>query len=261
MTQVSVVVNTLNEEANLPGCLESLRWADDIVVADMHSGDRTAEIARAFGCRVFECERMGYVEPARNFALAQAKHPWALVVDADERVSPGLAKWIATALENSTAAAFRIPRRNFYGTQWVTCCGWFPDDQLRLLCRERARYSDRIHRAPTVDGPVVTLPSRGEAYLAHYCFDSWEARIEKDNKYSMIAAQAMAREGRRVSAGGLLARTALAFMTAYFLQGGIRFGALGVILAWERAFATFLKYAKLWELCQRSSAEAARTSR
>jgi glycosyltransferase involved in cell wall biosynthesis len=261
MTQVSVVVNTLNEEANLPGCLESLRWADDIVVADMHSDDRTAEIARAFGCRVFECERMGYVEPARNFALAQAKHPWALVVDADERVSPGLAKWIATALENSTAAAFRIPRRNFYGTQWVTCCGWFPDDQLRLLCRERARYSDRIHRAPTVDGPVVTLPSRGEAYLAHYCFDSWEARIEKDNKYSMIAAQAMAREGRRVSAGGLLARTASAFVTAYFLQGGIRFGALGVILAWERAFATFLKYAKLWELCQRSSAEAPRTSR
>ena len=182
MTPVSVVVNTLNEEANLPGCLESLRWAGEIVVADMHSDDRTAEIARQFGCRVFKCERAGYVEPARNFALAQAKHPWALVVDADERVSPGLATWIATGLEITSAAAFRIPRRNFYKQRWITCCGWFPDKQLRLFRRERVRYSDRIHRAPEVNGPVVTLPLRGEAYLAHHSFDSWEARVEKDNK-------------------------------------------------------------------------------
>jgi hypothetical protein len=102
---------------------------------------------------------------------------------------------------------------------------------------------------------VVTLPSQGEAYLAHNCFDSWEARIEKDNKYSTIAAEAMAQEGRRIGAIGLLARTAWAFLAAYFLQGGIRFGALGVILAWERAFATFLKYAKLWELQRRAPAE------
>jgi len=250
MTQVSVVVNTLNEEANLPGCLESLRWAAEIVVADMRSDDRTVEIARQFGCRVFECERTGYVEPARNFALAQAKHSWALVVDADERVSPGLAAWIRTGLENASAAAFRIPRRNFYKQQWVTCCGWFPDEQLRLFRRERVRYSDRIHRAPTVDGPVVTLPPRGEAYLAHYAFDSWEARVEKDNKYSTIAAQAMAREGRRIGGAGLLVRTAGAFLAAYLFQGGIWCGALGVGLAWERALATFLKYAKLWELQQ-----------
>jgi glycosyltransferase involved in cell wall biosynthesis len=250
MTQVSVVVNTLNEEANLPGCLESLRWAAEVVVADMQSEDRTAEIARQFGCRVFECERAGYVEPARNFALAQAKHSWVLVVDADERVSPGLAAWMTTGLDHTPAAAFRIPRRNFYRQQWITCCGWFPDDQLRLFRREGARYSDRIHRAPTVEGLTVTLPRRGEAYLAHHAFQSWAERFEKDNKYSTIAAEAMAREGRRIGAIGLLSRTLGAFLAAYLFQGGIKCGALGVGLAWERALSTFLKYSKLWELQQ-----------
>ncbi|EEF58248.1 glycosyltransferase family 2 protein [Pedosphaera parvula] len=251
MTPVSVVVNTLNEEANLPGCLESLRWADEVVVVDMHSIDRTAEIATAFGCRVFQHERTGYVEPARNFAIAQAKNSWVLVVDADERVSPGLATWIKDHLGSISAVAFRIPRRNFYSDRWITCCGWFPDEQLRLFQRDYVRYSDRIHRAPTVEGSVITLPLHGEAFFAHYGFNTLEARVEKDNKYSSITAQSMFQEGRRIGAFGLLTRTVWAFVTAYLFQGGIRFGTLGVSLAWERAFATFLKYAKLWELQQK----------
>src|SRR5438876_8216512 len=98
MASLSAVVNTFNEEAHLPACLESLRWASEIVVVDMHSEDRTAEIAAAFGCRVFQHERTGYVEPARNFAIQQAKNSWVLVVDADERASPGLASWAAASL-------------------------------------------------------------------------------------------------------------------------------------------------------------------
>ena len=247
MTPVSVVINTLNEAAHLPGCLESLRFSDDIVVADMHSEDRTAAIASAFGCRVVMCPRAEYVEPARNFALAQARHAWALVVDADERVSPGLMAWMVIHLESASAAAIRIPRRNLYRGQWLTCCGWYPDAQLRLLRRERVRYSERIHRAPDVDGGILDLPAGGEAYLSHLVFDTWESRIAKDNKYSTLSAQALAREGRRIGAAGLLGRTAGAFFNAYLLQGGFRKGTLGVALAWERAFATYLKYAKLWE--------------
>jgi glycosyltransferase involved in cell wall biosynthesis len=260
MTRVSAVVNTLNEEANLPGCLESLRWADEVVVVDMHSTDRTVEIATKFGCKVFQHERTGYVEPARNFALAQAQHPWALVIDADERVSPALASWLKTNLDNTKAAAFRIPRRNFYGKRWITCCGWYPDEQLRLFLRANAKYSDRIHRAPEINGTIETLPASGEACLEHYGFSTIEARADKDNKYSSITAAAMAAEGRRIGAAGLLARTATSFLSAYFLQGGIRFGALGVCLSWERAFATFLKYSKLWELQQSPDKDAMRAA-
>jgi len=250
MTPVSVVINTLNEEARLPGCLESLRFSDDIVVADMHSEDRTAAIAAQFGCRVAVCPRAAFVEPARNFALAQARHSWVLVVDADERVSPGLVAWMAAHLEATRAAGVRIPRRNFYRGRWLTFCGWFPDAQLRLVRRERVRYSDRIHRAPDVDGDILALPVYGDAFLSHLVFDTWESRIAKDNKYSTLSAQSLAREGRRIGAAGLLGRTAGAFLNAYLLQGGFRRGTLGVALAWERAFATYLKYAKLWELQQ-----------
>jgi glycosyltransferase involved in cell wall biosynthesis len=248
---VAVVINTLNEEANLPGCLESVRWAAEIIVVDMHSDDATARIAADFGCRVFQHERTGYVEPARNFGLAQATQPWVLVLDADERVSPALKTWMETTLAATTAAAFRIPRRNYYDGRWITCCGWFPDDQLRLFRRGVAQYSDRIHRAPKIEGLVADLPQNGDACLEHYGFSTLTARLDKDNLYSDITAQAMIKEGRRVSVFGVLARPVAAFCTAYFLQGGFRFGAFGAVLAWERAFATFSKYAKLWERQQK----------
>ena len=99
MAKISVLINTLNEEAHLPACLESVRWADELVLVDMHSTDRTVAIAESAGCRVFQHDRMGYVEPARNFAIAQANHPWVLVLDADERVSPGLAAWMKAGLD------------------------------------------------------------------------------------------------------------------------------------------------------------------
>jgi glycosyltransferase involved in cell wall biosynthesis len=251
MIPITVVINTLNEAANLPGCLESVRGVAEIIVVDMHSDDATAKIAADFGCRVFQHERMGYVEPARNFALAQATQPWVLVLDADERVSPALKKWLESDLPNATAAAFRIPRRNYYGDRWITCCGWFPDDQLRLFRRDAAQYSDRIHRAPKIDGEIAALPRNGDACLEHFGFNTIRARLDKQNMYSEITAKAVADEGRQVGAFGVVFRPLAAFCSAYFLQGGFRFGAFGAVLAWERAFATFSKYAKLWEIRNR----------
>ena len=252
MADVSVVVNTFNEEARLPACLNSVRWAKDIVVVDMHSEDRTAKIASEFGCRVFQFERMGYVEPARNFALSQAKNSWVLVLDADEQASAGLSSWMQKQLDTTNAAAFRIPRRNFYGDKWLTCCGWFPDEQLRLFRRDRVRYSDRIHRAPDIDGSVETLPLRGDAFIHHAAVESLRSRFEKTTKYAAIAGEAMFKEGRRTNAASLLGATTFEFFKAYFLQGGIRAGGLGAVLSLERAMAVYLKYSSLWEQQQQS---------
>ena len=251
MAKISVVINTLNEEARLPDCLASVSWADEIIVVDMHSKDRTTAIAQAAGAKVFQHERADYAEPARNFALAQATQPWVLVLDADERVSPGLADFLKTRLDAATATAFQIPRRNYYGDRWITCCGWFPDEQLRLFRNGKAKYSGRIHRAPEIDGSIEGLPIRGDAFLIHRGFDTLESRLNKDNKYSSIAAATLAKDGRNIGAFGLLARVGWAFIAAYFFQGGFRFGTLGVVLACERAQAIFLKYAKLWELRRR----------
>jgi len=252
MRPVSAIVNTLNEEQRLQDCLESLRWADEIVLVDMHSEDQTRAIAETFGCRVLLHKRTGYVEPARKFAVDSALHDWVLVVDADERVSSGLADWIRNQPDSPAANGFRLPRRNFYGDRWMKCCGWFPDAQLRFYHRQHASYSNRIHRGLTIEGKIETIPAYGEAYLSHMCFDSLEDRFGKLNSYSGISAKGLASEGRRIGAMALIGRTFLAFARAYFLQQGWRAGGVGAVLALERGMDTFLKYAKIWE-CARQS--------
>lgn len=255
MKNVSAIINTRNEDQHLPDCLRSLKGVTEIVVVDMHSEDRTRDIAEEFGCRVFLHEQMGYVEPARNFAISQARSEWVLVVDADERVSPGLLQWMEATLEKTSAAAFRLPRRNHYGTEWLRHCGWFPDAQLRLFRRDLAKYSNRIHRAPTIDGRIEDLPADSDAYLTHQCFETLESRFDKDNHYSSIAAAALASEGRTVGACGILGRTIGAVARAYFLQSGWRGGSMGAVLALGRGVETYSKYAKLWEANKRSLAK------
>ena len=171
-------------------------------------------------------------------------------LDADERVSLQLAEWIRVGkLDQTSAAAFRLPRRNYYGdSTWMTCCGWFPDEQIRLYRKSKVHYSDRIHRAPDIDGRVEALPLFGEAYLAHLSFPNLTARMEKMNLYSTISAEAMLADGKRIGSFGMVARTLFAFVQAYLLQKGFCFGALGVFLALERSFFAYLKCAKLWEL-------------
>lgn len=253
MRRVSAIVNTLNEEYRLRDCLESLRWADEIVLVDMHSEDQTRQIAKSFGCRVLLHERLGHVEPARQFSVDAAEHDWVLVVDPDERVSLGLADWIRNQPDSPDANGFRIPRRNHYGVNWMQCCGWFPDAQLRLYHRQHASYSDRMHRGLTIEGKVGTLPENGEAYLNHMCFDSLEDRFGSINRYSSIAAKGLAKEGRHVGAMGLIGRTFFTFARAYFLQKGWRAGGVGAVLALERSVDTYFKYAKVWEFAQQAS--------
>ena len=253
MRRVSAIVNTLNEEHRLRECLESLRWADEIVLVDMHSEDQTREVAESFGCRVLLHERLEHVEPARQFSVDAAEHDWVLVVDPDERVSSGLADWIRSQSDSSEVNGFRIPRRNHYGTRWMKCCGWFPDAQLRLYNRQYASYSDRMHRGLTIEGKVETLPAHGEAYLNHMCFDSLEDRFGSINRYSSIVATDLGLSGRRVGAMELIGRTFFTFARAYFLQQGWRAGGVGAILALERSVDTYFKYAKVWEFEQRAS--------
>ena len=247
MKGISVVINTLNEERHLAGCLRGLKFAQEIIVVDMHSDDRTRVIAEAAGCRFFLHERKGYVEPARNFAISQARYDWVLVLDADERVSEGLARWMSASLDTALVSAFHIPRRNYYGDTWMKCCGWFPDSQLRLFRRDRASYSARIHRGPMIQGQTADLPLSGDAYFKHLCFDSLESRFQKDNHYSTIAAKALFEEGRSVGGFGVLSRTIAAIARAFFIQGGWRRGSLGMVLALERGLEAYFKYAKLWE--------------
>jgi glycosyltransferase involved in cell wall biosynthesis len=252
MPKVSVIINTLNEEEQIKGCVESVRWADQIVVVDMFSDDSTAQIAAKLGCEVHSHKREGYVEPARAFAVSKALHPWVLILDADERCSDALSRWIQSELSSQKSSAFRIPRRNYLHKSWLKCCGWYPDSQLRLLLKDKATFSNIIHRAPQIEGDVFDIPSGGELCLHHLAVPSLNNRFEKLVRYGQIAADSLAGRGKTISGAGLFLRVFWSFFSAYFLKAGFLNGTLGVVLSLDRAMATFIKYAFVWESSNRN---------
>lgn len=247
MIPISVIINTFNEERQIQACIESVRWADQIVVVDMMSDDSTAEIALRLGCEVHTHKREGYVEPARQFAVSKARHPWVLILDADERCSDALADWIRTQLSGQRFSAFRVPRRNYLKETWLKCCGWYPDSQLRLLLKDRATFSNIIHRAPQIRGEIHNFHAGGEICLHHYAVPSLRDRFEKLVRYGQIAADGYADRGKTVSGSGLLLRVIWSFWSSYLLKGGILNGSLGIVLSLERAMSTLIKYTLVWE--------------
>lgn len=250
---VSVVINTLNEAARITNCLESVRWADEIVLVDMMSDDHTAEKALELGCAVYRHDRMGYVEPAREFAVSKTRNDWVLILDADETCSQGLRDWIVDKLAASDYAAVAIPRRNYMNGCWIRCCGWYPDRQVRLLRKSCATFSKEIHQSPRIDGRTLEIPASSTACIEHAAVVSMSERLAKLAIYSEISAQFAFEHGRTCSASMLLLRTLWAFVSSYLLRGGLFAGSLGLVLSLERANATFMKYVCLWDKTRTSS--------
>ncbi len=250
MLPVSVTVITLNESANLPGALDSVSWADEIVVVDAESTDETASVARRHTPRVIVREWPGYVAQ-KNFAAEQACHDWILSIDADERVSPALAAEIRAVLQSEPReAGFRVPRASFYLGRWLRSTDWYPDFQLRLYDRRRARWEGRyVHESVAADGPVRDL--RGE--LLHHPYRDIAHHVRTIDRYTTLVVEQAAEDGRRASIGDVVIRPPLAFLRNYLLRRGILDGQVGLIVSLLNSYYVFLKFAKLWERQQCSS--------
>jgi glycosyltransferase involved in cell wall biosynthesis len=252
---VSVTVITLNEEVQLDQALRSVAWADELIVVDAMSRDRTVSIARAFTDRVVCREWTGYVDQ-KNYAASLATHDWILSLDADERVTPALAREIQARMSTAdppAEAAFRMPRTTWYLGRWVRTTDWYPDYQVRLYDRARARWSGgSVHEGIEADGPVGGL--RGE--LLHYAYRDLSEHVETIDRYTTAAALDMHRGGRAAGLTQLAVHPLLAFARNYVARGGIRDGAAGLVISAMNAHYTFLKFAKLWEL-NRASRNAA----
>lgn len=245
-TTLSAVIITLNEEARLPACLASLDWVDDLVVVDAGSTDRTQEIARQAGARLFVNPWPGY-GAQKNFAFEQARGEWILIVDADERISPALRDEIRALLHGGRPPAwdaFEVPRRNYWLGHWLRWGGAYPDRQLRLLRRGRARYDARpLHENLLVGGPVGRL--RGE--LVHEAYRGLDERLAKVNRYTDLAAGEGLTRRKAVRWYDLLVRPVAIFLKVYVLKRGYRDGTVGFIYAGLSSFAELAKYAKMWE--------------
>jgi glycosyltransferase involved in cell wall biosynthesis len=241
---VSVVIITKNEAKNIAGALESVSWANDVVVVDSGSTDETVEIARRYTDRVSTRAWEGY-GAQKNYATGLATHDWVLSLDADERVSPELAAEIRKVMQGRpTMQGYRIPRTTRYLGRWMRSTDWYPDYQLRLYDRRVGLWNARyVHESVTVDGKVGTLRSE----LRHYAYDGMPDHLSTINHYTTLAARQMAAEHRRAGWTDLFVHPPLVFLRNYVLRKGFQDGAPGLIVSVMNSYYVFLKFAKLWE--------------
>jgi glycosyltransferase involved in cell wall biosynthesis len=243
---LSIVIITLNEEANLARTLQSVAWADEIVVLDSGSTDRTREIAESFHAKFFS-ERWKGFAAQKNSALQKASGDWILSLDADEEVEPTLAQEIRETLaKNPAESGFWIPRKNFFLGRWIRHGGFYPDPKLRLFRRGAGGFEDRlVHEDIHVQG--TTAPLRN--HLLHHAYPTLDSYLEHMNRYSSLGAEMVT--AKKGTAGfsfvDIIVRPRLTFFYNYFLRGGFLDGREGLLLQLFHANYVSWKYAKAWE--------------
>ena len=241
---LSVILITQNAAAQLPECLASVAFADEVVVVDSGSSDGTAEIAARYGARVVTREWLGFGRQ-KQFAVEQAAHDWVLCLDADERVSPELAASLVRALEAPAAPVYRMARCNRFLGRWLRHGEGYPDWSPRLFDRRQARWSDdAVHEKVLYAASPGTL----QGDLLHDSAEDLGRYLEKQNRYTSLAAQELHRHGRRAGLAELALSPLLRFFKFYLLRLGFLDGLPGLVHISIGCMNSFTKYAKLIEL-------------
>ena len=247
MTPISVVVITFNEEKNIDRCLESVKdVADDIVVLDSFSKDKTQEICEKHGARFLQHKFDGHIEQ-KNRAITHAKYPHVLSLDADEALDDVLKKEILKVKENFTADGYYFNRLTNYCGKWIKHCGWYPDRKLRLWDSRKGKWTgENPHDRYELEEGSKQVYLKGD--LLHYSFYTIEQHMDTINKFSSIAANMRFRKGQKFSLLKLLVSPAWKFFKSFFIQGGFLDGFYGFVICKNSAHSTFLKQVKLYQL-------------
>ncbi len=247
---LSVAIITRNEEENLERTLGSVAWADEIVIVDSGSSDRTEQIARSFHARFFDEEWKGFAAQ-KNSALEKCTCEWVLSIDADESLSDGLAKEIWEILHDEGAAdGYAIPRRNLFLGRWMRFGGFYPDPKLRLFRRGSAEFEPRpVHEKLHFIGKAGRIRSD----LVHHAYPTLKAYIEHMDRYSSLGGALAANAGKRSPGllsfvGNVLVNPMATFFYNYFLRLGFLDGREGLLLHMYHSVYISWKYAKAWEL-------------
>jgi glycosyltransferase involved in cell wall biosynthesis len=253
--KLTVTVITRNEAAHVDAALESVSWADEIVLVDSGSTDDTVAIARRRTDRVYVRDWPGYAAQ-KNFAAEQASNDWILSIDADERVTPELAAEVRALLAGEPGGrGYRIPRMSFYLGRWIRSTDWYPDYQLRLYDRRVASWAGAlVHEGVEVRGAVGQLRSD----LQHLPYRDIAHHIQTIDRYTTLAARQMKDRGTHVGAAGLVLRPIGAFLRNYAVRGGWKEGSVGLVVSILNSYYVFLKFAKLWEAWRREAPPAGR---
>ncbi len=256
--KITVCIICGNEESNIERCLKSVTWADEVLVVDSFSHDKTPEIARRYTPNVIQKAWLGYIGQ-KKFIAEMAKGPWVLFVDADEEISPTLRAEIEKKFSKPLPAevhGFDCPRLVPYLGRWIRHGDWYPDTKLRLFKKAFGECGGKEpHDRVYVTGTVQRL--RGE--LFHYTYTDIEDQLATINRFSSISANTHDEEGRRVNVCDLIFRSIYRFVRGYVFKLGFLDGIPGLIVAKNVAFGTFAKYAKLWEIQNVKRAKSLKT--
>lgn len=248
MNKISVVINTLNEEKNLPRALKSIKnLADEIVVVDMKSDDDTVKIAKKAGAKVYKHKRTGYVEPARNFAIGKATSDWILILDADEEIPNSLTKKLQELAVASEAEYYRLPRKNMVFGKWIKHSRWWPDHNIRFFKKGYVQWSEIIHSVPTTSGRGVDLEAKEEWAILHHHYESIEQYIDRLNRYTSKQLKVLKEKKYKFNSVDLLKKPSEEFLSRYFAGQGYKDGVHGLALAGLQAFSEFVLYLKAWQ--------------
>ena len=246
---LSVIVITKNEAELIGQCLESVKWADEIVVVDSGSTDATVDICRRYTDKVVVTDWPGF-GPQKNRALDLATGDWVLSIDADEEVSPELAQEIQRVLQTPTAQGYTLSRLSSYCGRFMRHSGWWPDPVLRLFQRNAGRFTDaRVHERVVVQGTVRAL----HATLLHHSYRSLDQVLHKVNHYSHESALALQAKGRRAGLSTAIGHGLWTFIRTYIFKAGFLDGREGFILAVSNAEGTYYRYLKLMYLLEKAS--------
>jgi glycosyltransferase involved in cell wall biosynthesis len=242
--RLSAAIITKDEEANIERCLKALSFADEIVVVDSGSTDRTIEICKQYGCRVVRTGWMGFGRN-KQMAVDSASNDWVLSIDADEEVTPELAREIEAVLSgDSIRSGYKIRWLSCYLGKWIRHSGWGSKYKLKLFDRTKGRFTDdMLHETVNLDGEAGRL----KAVLRHYTYPDLDAVARKAQAYADMAAGEMYSEGKRASLADAYLHAFWTYLKTLFFNLGFLDGWMGHVLATNTAYAVFLKYLRLWE--------------
>ncbi len=245
MAGLSVVIVTQNEQDRIGQCLASVAWADEIVVVDAFSTDKTVELCRAYTDRIYSRHWDGFI-PQKNYALSLATRDWVLSLDADEQLSGQLQTEIRNTVVsgNSDCTAYSMPRKTYYLGRWMLHSGWYPDRKVRLIRKGSAAWGGlEPHDELQVNGKVCSL--HGD--ILHSSFRNLSHHLRKLDYFTDAAAGELVKSGRTVSVRDMLLHPAGMFLKMFVLKRGYLDGMQGFVAASISAFHVFMKYAKTWE--------------
>ncbi|MBN2424932.1 MAG: glycosyltransferase family 2 protein [Calditrichaceae bacterium] len=246
MEKLSVVIITKNEENNIERCLQSISWADEIIVLDSHSTDRTVEICQKYNCRTEQTEWLGF-GPTKQKAVNMASNSWILSIDADEEVSPALKDRIQLILKMDNLRrkdGYRLKRQSWYLNKWIKFSGWNKDYPLRLFNRYKGGFNNKlVHESVQVRGSVGKL----NEVLYHYAYQNLKAHIDKIKSYGDLTAGHKINEGKRGSVAKALLHGIVKFIHMYVIKGGFLDGKMGLVLAINSSYGVYFKHLLHWE--------------